>query len=152
MFPVPRRSPAFDLLTSVRRLNDLVDDAFAGWPRSGSGTVTSAWIPPTDVFEDKDSIRIVSEVPGLRPEDVRISLENQTLTICGERRESSEEKTGEVHLYERSYGSFERSFSLPSTVDTDRVQAKVADGLLTVTLPKVERAKPREIPVASAVK
>jgi HSP20 family protein len=149
MLPIVRRTSAADLLSSVRRLNDMMDHAFQGWPAFESGTVTSAWVPPTDVFEDKDSIRIVSELPGLRPGDVKITVENQTLTIRGEKQQVSEEKTERVHRYERSYGTFERSFSLPGTVDTDRVEARFADGLLTVTLPKAERAKPREIPVGS---
>jgi HSP20 family protein len=99
------------------------------------------------VFEDKDAVKIVAEVPGVRPEDVKISLENNLLTIRGEKRQQAEEKTERVHRYERTYGTFERAFSLPTTVDPEKIAASYADGILTVTIPKAERARPREIPV-----
>jgi HSP20 family protein len=141
-------SPVAELATTMRRLNQWMDEAFNAWPfTEPAWSVTSAWLPPTDIFEDKDSIRIVAELPGVRPEDVKITCENNTLTIRGEKKQVAEEKTDRVHRYERTYGAFERSFSLPNTVDTDRVQASFEHGVLTVTLPKVERAKPREIPV-----
>ena len=99
------------------------------------------------MFEDKDAVKIVAELPGVKAEDVKISLENQTLTMRGEKRQVAEEKTERVHRYERSYGAFERTFALPGTVDADRIEASYADGLLTVTLPKVERARPRQIEI-----
>lgn len=138
-----------DSLNSLRRLNSMLDDAFSAWPFQGqeNGAVTSSWLPATDVFEDKDTVKIVAEVPGVRPEDVKISLENNLLTIRGEKRQQAEEKTERVHRYERTYGSFERAFSLPTTVDPEKIAASYANGLLTVTIPKAERARPREIPV-----
>jgi HSP20 family protein len=104
-------------------------------------------VPATDIFEDGEGIKISIELPGLRPEDVKLTIENDTLTIRGEKKQVAEEKTTKVHRYERTYGSFERSFTLPNTVDADRVIARFEDGVLTVTLPKAERAKPREIAV-----
>ena len=142
-----RFAPANDLL-GVRRLNALLDEAFTGWP-VGNGVATSAWLPSVDVFEDKESLKIVAELPGLKPEDVKITLENSTLTLRGEKKQIAEEKTERVHRYERSYGSFERSFSLPNTVDADKVAASFENGVLTITLPKAEKAKPREIAVAA---
>ena len=142
-----RFAPANDLL-GVRRLNALLDEAFTGWP-VGNGVATSAWLPSVDVFEDKESLKIVAELPGLKPEDVKITLENSTLTLRGEKKQVAEEKTERVHRYERSYGSFERSFSLPNTVDADKVAASFENGVLTITLPKAEKAKPREIAVAA---
>jgi HSP20 family protein len=142
-----RFAPANDLL-GVRRLNALLDEAFTGWP-VGNGVATSAWLPSVDVFEDKESLKIVAELPGLKPEDVKITLENSTLTLRGEKKQVAEEKTERVHRYERSYGSFERSFSLPNTMDTDKVAASFENGVLTITLPKAEKAKPREIAVAA---
>ena len=144
-----RFAPANDLL-GVRRLNALLDEAFTGWP-VGNGVAPSAWLPSVDVFEDKESLKIVAELPGLKPEDVKITLENSTLTLRGEKKQVAEEKTERVHRYERSYGSFERSFSLPNTVDTDKVAASFENGVLTITLPKAEKAKPREIAVNPAV-
>jgi HSP20 family protein len=142
------RRPA-DSLNSLRRLNSMLDDAFSAWPFQSqeNGALTSSWLPATDVFEDKDAVKIVAEVPGVRPEDVKISLENNLLTIRGEKRQQAEEKTERVHRYERTYGTFERAFSLPTTVDPEKIAASYADGILTVTIPKAERARPREIPV-----
>ena len=142
-----RFAPANDPL-GVRRLNALLDEALTGWP-VGNGVSTSAWLPSVDVFEDKESLKIVAELPGLKPEDVKITLENSTLTLRGEKKQVAEEKTERVHRYERSYGSFERSFSLPNTVDADKVAASFENGVLTIILPKAEKAKPREIAVAA---
>ena len=142
------RRPA-DSLNSLRRLNSMLDDAFSAWPFQSqeNGALTSSWLPATDVFEDKDAVKIVAEVPGVRPEDVKISLENNLLTIRGEKRQQAEENTERVHRYERTYGSFERAFSLPTTVDPEKIAASYTNGILTVTIPKAERARPREIPV-----
>ena len=134
-----------DVYSNLHRLSRLMDEAFAG-PWAG-GTVASSWTPSCDVFEDKENLRIVMELPGVRPEDVKLSLENQVLTIQGDKRQASEEASERWHRYERSYGSFERMFTLPSTVDADRIDAKIEHGVLTVTLPKAERSKPREIAV-----
>ncbi len=141
-----RFAPSNDLL-GVHRLNALLDDAFSGWP--GNGVATSAWLPAVDVFEDKESLKIVAELPGLKPEDVKITMENNTLTLRGEKKQVAEEKNERVHRYERSYGTFERSFSLPNTVDAEKVAASFENGVLTITLPKAEKAKPREIAVAA---
>ena len=132
-----------------RRLNQMLDAAFTGWPFTAESPdlVTSAWVPPTDIFEDAEGIKIALELPGLKPEDVKLTIENDSLTIRGEKKQVAEEKTTKVHRYERSYGAFERSFTIPNTVDAERVGAKFDHGVLTVTLPKAERAKPREIPV-----
>ena len=135
-----------------RMFNRLFDQTFNGWPFGDDATLTSSWAPACDIFEDKDAIKIVLEVPGVNPEDVKLSMENNTLTIRGEKKQVAEEKTERVHRYERSYGSFERSFALPGTVDPERVEADYENGLLTVTLPKVERAKPREIQVRHQLK
>ncbi|MDX2121680.1 MAG: Hsp20/alpha crystallin family protein [Gemmatimonadota bacterium] len=133
----------------LRRLNQVLDAAFTGWPfaTESGDLVTSAWVPPTDIFEDADGLKILLELPGLRPEDVKLTVENLTLTIRGEKKQVAEEQTTKVHRYERSYGAFERSFALPNTVDVERVAAKFEHGVLTVTLPKAEKAKPREIAV-----
>jgi HSP20 family protein len=138
-------------LAEVRRLNQLLDETFTGWPFTAEPgvAVTSAWLPPTDIFENADGINIMVELPGLKPEDVKLTLENHTLTIRGEKKQTAEEKTTTVHRYERSYGSFERSFSLPTSVDADKVSAAFENGVLTITLPKAERAKPKEITVAA---
>ena len=141
------RRPADGGEIAQRMFNRLFDQSFTGWPFSQDATLTSSWAPACDIFEDKDGIKILAEVPGLAPEDVKLSMENNTLTIRGEKKQVAEEKTERVHRYERSYGVFERSFELPTTVDPEKVEAEVVNGVLTITLPKVERAKPREIEV-----
>lgn len=145
MFVTTTRRP-MEAFQSLRRLNSVLDEAFAGFPRE-DGAITAAWSPVCDVFEDKDAVKIVAEVPGVPPEDVKISLENNVLTIRGEKQQTAEERNERVHRYERTYGAFERSFALPSTVDPERIQAEYRNGVLTVTVPKAEKARPREIAV-----
>ncbi len=137
-----------DPYSSLRRLGSLLDEAFSSRQHGNEGSaLTSSWLPACDIFEDKDAVRIVAEIPGVSPDDVKLSVENNMLTIRGEKRQAEEKESERVHRYERSYGRFERTFALPATVDTDRIEAHYGDGLLTIVLPKSERARPREIPV-----
>lgn len=139
-----------DAFQSLRRLNTLLDEVLGapwGTEWGTNGTITAAWTPACDIFEGKDQLKIVVELPGVKPEDVKLSIENNLLTIRGEKKQVAEETSDRVHRYERIYGQFERAFALPSTVDADRVEAQFENGVLTVLLPKVERARPREIPV-----
>jgi HSP20 family protein len=137
-----------DLHTATNRLSRLFDEAFRSWPltTSDNGALVG-WMPPVDVLEAKDNLRIIAELPGVKGEDVKISLENNVLTIRGEKQQAAQESTERVHRYERCYGVFERSFQLPTTVDAEKIRAEYDSGVLTVTLPKVERARPREITV-----
>jgi HSP20 family protein len=137
----PRPSESFQTL---RRLSNMLDEAFEG------GAITSAWHPAVDVFEGKDAVKIVAELPGVKAEDVKLSLENNLLTIRGEKKQEAEVRNERVHRYERSYGTFERAFVLPSSVDGEKISAEYRDGILTVSVPKSERARPREIPVRAA--
>lgn len=142
---VTRRAPKpVPELYSLQRLSRMMDEAMGGW---NGGTPASAWTPSCDVVEDQENLKLVLELPGVKPEDVKISIENQVLTIRGEKKQVAVESSERWHRYERAYGSFERTFSLPSTVDAERIQATVDHGVLTVALPKSEKAKPREIPV-----
>jgi HSP20 family protein len=139
-------------LFGLQRLNRLLDEAFTGFPHGEQGSaITSAWFAPTDVSEDANNLQISMEVPGVRPEDVKISLENNLLTVRGEKRQEAEERNERVHRYERSYGTFERSFALPNTVDVDKVSANYENGILRISIPKSERARPREIPVSASL-
>ncbi|HEY7502492.1 MAG TPA: Hsp20/alpha crystallin family protein [Gemmatimonadales bacterium] len=147
---MPTRRPLENFQT-LRRLNSVLDEAFANWPfQQESGSITSSWYPACDVFEDKEAVKIVAELPGVKSEDVKLSLENNLLTIRGEKKQEAEERSERVHRYERSYGSFERAFVLPSTVDGDKISAQYQNGVLTILVPKAERARPREIPVRTA--
>jgi HSP20 family protein len=138
-------------LFGLQRLNRILDEAFAGLPFPEQGNViTSTWFAPTDVSEDENSLRITMELPGVNPEDVRLSLENNVLTIRGEKKQQSEENNERVHRFERTYGMFERTFVLPNTVDTEKIEARFENGVLSVSILKAERAKPREIRVSSS--
>jgi HSP20 family protein len=135
--------------TEFRHLNRLLDLAASEWP-FGSGA-SSAWTPirrpATDIYENESGVQIQVELPGLTSEDVQLTLENGTLTIRGEKKSAASEADGGVHRVERSYGVFERSFALPDTVDSEKVTAALEHGVLTVTLPRSEKAKPRSIEV-----
>ena len=141
------RDPAVELFNFGSRINRLLSDALPGLDWQPRDSATAAWVPAVDVFEEPESIRIVAEVPGVKPEDVKISLENSVLTIHGTKQQVAEEGTERVHRYERSYGTFERSFTLPASVDAGNIKADYEHGVLTVTLPKVEKARPRHIDV-----
>ena len=129
------------------RISRLLNDAFGGLDWQYRDSVSASWVPPVDIFEEKDAIRIVAEVPGVRPQDVKISLEGNVLTVHGLKQQLAEERTERVHRYERTYGEFERTFSLPSSVDANKISASYEHGLLTIMLPKAEQARPREIQV-----
>jgi HSP20 family protein len=138
-------------LFGLQRLNRILDEAFGGLPFPESSVVTSTLFAPTDVSEDENALQITMELPGVDPENVRLSLENNVLTIRGEKRQEFDENNERVHRSERVYGVFERTFVLPNTVDPDRIEARVENGVLVVRIPKAERARPREIPLSSPV-
>src|ERR671911_391503 len=143
------RDPAS--LFGLHRLNRILDEAFASPAFGEQGDViTSTWFAPTDVSEDANSLRITMELPGVDPDDVRLSLENNILTIRGEKRQQIDQKNERVHRFERTYGTFERTFVLPSTVDPDQIEARYDNGVLLISIPKAERAKPREIRVKAS--
>lgn len=149
MAQIRRREGSFEL-GGLARLNRMLDEAFGGWSGLGfesGGALTSAWLPPCDVMEDARTLRLQMELPGVKPDDIKLSIENNLLSIRGEKRQQSEDQNERIHRYERSFGSFERTFSLPSTVDPEKINADFEDGILTVTIPKAERARPREIRV-----
>ncbi len=106
------------------------------------------WSPVLDVQEDKDNFRVRVELPGLKREDITVSIEDGTLVISGERKNETADEGTEVHRQERYYGKFSRALTLPSAVAADQVKAAYKDGILTVTLPKAEEAKPKTITVS----
>jgi len=118
------------------------------WPLPEA--TTAGWQPVVDIFEEPDAIRLVAEVPGVRPEDVKISVEDNLLTIRGMKEQVAENKAEKVHRYERTYGAFERSFTLAASIDPNKIKATYALGVLTITLPKAETAKPHLIKVEVA--
>jgi HSP20 family protein len=111
-------------------------------------TPLRSWAPALDVHEDKDSFVIRTELPGLRREDIDVSLHDGAVIISGERKSEEVKEGVEVHRQERYYGKFQRALTLPAPVSGDKVKAQYKDGVLTVTLPKVEEAKPKQIAVS----
>jgi HSP20 family protein len=108
----------------------------------------AVWAPALDVREDKDNFVIRAELPGLKREDIEVSLQDDTLVISGERKFEKTEEGVEVHRQERYYGKFQRALTLSEPVAADKVKADYKDGVLTVTLPKTEAAKPKKIDVS----
>lgn len=142
-----RWEPFRDLLTTQREFDRLFRETFS--PIFGEGELsTRTWAPPVDICETDSNIVLNAELPGVDPKDVEIRVENNTLFLKGERRFEKETKEENYHRVERSYGSFSRSFSLPNSIEADKVAAEYKDGLLTLTLPKREEAKPKTIKIA----
>jgi HSP20 family protein len=126
------------------------DDFFFGLPvlpmtehQSGTG----AFYPAVDIIEEKDQYVLKADLPGLRKEDIKVSVENGILTIEGERRSETERKENDHHRIERSYGHFVRSLNLGSTVDSNKIRANYKDGVLQLNIPKSEAAKPKAIDI-----
>jgi len=138
-------SPFRDLVNMQREVGRLFDGLFGESDKDGN--VMTSWSPTADVIENNNSYLIKVELPGVSKNDVKITLRENILTIKGEKKAENEEKDHNYHRIERSYGSFERSFSTPSNVKGEKIDASYKDGVLTVTLPKVEEAKPKEIEV-----
>ena len=131
----------FDPLTSVR----LFEDAFTRMvnePRA-----TRPWSPAVDIYETENELVLKADVPDVDPKDIDVRVENQTLTVSGERKFDQENTGKGFHRIERSYGTFVRSFAVPNAFDTDKIAADFKNGVLSVTLPKKEAAKPRQVKI-----
>ena len=113
----------------------------------GQPLTRQSWVPPVNIEETDDAYEVSAELPGLRPEDVEVTVEQNVLSISGERKWGDEAENKNFHRVERGYGRFLRTFALPHQVDGERVQARFQDGLLHVSIPKAEGAKPRRIPI-----
>jgi HSP20 family protein len=135
-----------DFFGIQRDINRLFDNFFRGGVQ-GDETFNSYWTPAVDITEHENEYIVKMELAGVNKEDVKISLESNILTIKGDKKQEKEEKGKNLHRIERSYGSFQRSFTLPTTVKSDRIDAFFKDGVLTVSLPKMEEAKPKQIEV-----
>lgn len=127
-------------------MDDFIERFFYGWPAWNRET-DMTWTPRVDVHETDTDILMDVEVPGLKKEDIKVEVKNNTLTISGERKYERESKEGESSRVERHYGKFERSFGLPETVAADKISAEYDSGVLQLKLPKTEKALPKEISV-----
>ncbi len=147
---IVRWEPFRDLVSLQDRMNRLFDDAFRSPQRAGSEdewALGGAWAPVVDIFEKDGNIVLKAELAGVDPKSVDIRVENHTLSLRGERKAESEVKRDSYHRVERSYGTFARSFTLPNVIDTESIKADFKDGVLQLTLPKREEAKPKQIQI-----
>lgn len=147
---IVRWEPFRDLVSLQDRMNRLFDESFRGINR-GAGEedwALGAWAPAVDIYEKDGNIVLKAELPGVDPKDVDVRVENNILSLRGERKFDEEVQKESYHRVERSYGSFTRSFTLPNVIDTEKIKAEFKDGVLRMTLPKKEEAKPKQISIS----
>ena len=143
---IVRRDP-FNELRNIREdFNRIFNSALPGL-FSGEEALGGKWAPNVDIYEDQNSIVLEADLPGMKPENFKLSIENYKLTLSGERKLEREERDENYHRVERSYGNFTRTFALPSSVNVDGIDAAYRDGVLRITLPKREEVKARQIQV-----
>ncbi len=134
------------VLNMQREMNKMFDSFFRG--STGDEFMNlSAWTPAADIAEHDDAFVVKAELPGLTKEDVKITVRDNVLTIQGEKKQESESKESNYRSIERTYGSFQRSFTLPTSIKSDKIDASFKDGVLSITMPKAEDARPKQIEV-----
>ena len=143
MTMITRWDPLREMTSFQNRLNQL----FSDYGRGTDELATQGFVPPVDIYEDEHNIVLKVEVPGIEEKDLDVRVENNTLTVRGERKFEREEKEENFHRIERRYGSFARSFTLPNTVDAEKVAADYTNGVLEIRLAKKAEAKPKQIKV-----
>jgi len=141
-----RWKPFGDLVSMHDRINRLFEDAFKGFDQSTDSL--ASWYPSADIYETKDEYAFKLEVPGLSKDDVKIELNDNTLSISGEKKESNEVKKENFHRIESYSGKFSRSFSLPRNIDTKKINANMKNGVLELRIPKAEEQKTKAIPIS----
>jgi HSP20 family protein len=146
MTTIVRWDPFREMSTLQDRMNRLFGEVWAR-DRREDESVTGNWTPSVDVKETKDALQILTELAGIDPKDVEVTVENGILTLKGSRNFEKAVEGESYHRVERAYGSFERSFTLPTNVDPDRIQATYKHGVLQLALPKREEAKPKSIAI-----
>ena len=147
---IARFDPFRDLAVLQDRMNRLFNDSVNGRGREDDLMNRGTWTPAVDIYEDDGGLVLKAEVPDITREDIDITVENNTLTLRGERKLANEIKQENFHRIERAYGKFVRQFSLPPTVDASKIAAEYKNGVLSVTLPMREDAKPRTVKVEVA--
>jgi HSP20 family protein len=147
---ITRFDPFRDLAVLQDRMNRLFNDTWTSRGQEDHLLNRGTWVPAVDIFEADGQLVLKAELPDMRREDIDVTVENSTLTVRGERKLDSEIKQENFHRVERAYGSFVRTFSLPTTVDAGKIAAEYKNGVLTVKLPFREEAKARTIDVQVA--
>jgi HSP20 family protein len=145
---IVRFDPFREMATLQNRVNRIFADVYRGQENDEDLTVRGSWVPPVDIFENGNhELVIKAELPDMNRDDITVRVENNTLTLSGEKRADSEVKDEHYRRIERTYGAFTRSFTLPPTVDSAAIGAEYKNGVLTVKLPIKEEAKPKQIQV-----
>lgn len=142
---IVRYNPFSELRAMQEQMNRLLDLAWS--KEQGEEMREGVWQPLVDIYEDSESVVIKAELPGMEQKDIEVKIENNTLVLRGERKHDQEIQKENYHRIERFYGTFQRSFSLPQTVNQEKVKATCDKGVLTVILPKKEETKPKQITV-----
>ena len=142
-----RWDPFRDLVNLQERMNRLFEDSMSRSKTTDQEMPMGAWTPPVDIFETPELVVLRADLPGIDQKDIDVRIENNTLTLRGERRFLKEAKDEDYHRIERSYGTFSRSFQLPGSIDQTKIQAVHKDGVLEVHLPKREDTRPKQIKV-----
>lgn len=140
-----RADPFQELMGLQERMNQLFRGNFSGY--NNEDLASGAWAPAVDIYETPETIQMTFEIPGVNQQDIKVNLENNLLTVTGERKLEHEDKREGYHRVERSYGAFTRSFTLPPTIDPNKVNATFEQGLLRLTLPKRPETQPRAIEI-----
>ena len=140
--------PFRDLSTIQERMNQIFEDALSRSRGRDEGIRTGMWTPAVDIYENNDSVVVKAELPGVERDQISVEVKDGILSLRGERKFEKEVKEESYHRIERLYGTFHRSFTLPSSVDGEKVTARMKDGVLQVDLPKKEQAKPKQIKIA----
>jgi len=139
--------PFRDLTSIQERMNQIFEDALSRSRGRDEGLRTGMWTPAVDIYEKNDSVVVKAEIPGVEKDQISVEVKDGILTLRGERKFERDVKEESYHRIERSYGTFMRSFSLPVSVDQEKVKATFRDGVLEVELPKKEQAKPKQVKV-----
>ena len=140
--------PFQDMSILQNQVNRLFESALQSWP--GQSSVTSGWAPPADIHETNNELVVTVDLPGIDPKKIDVWVENNVLTIRGERQfEEQKVEKEKFHRVERSYGAFARFFTLSTAVDADKIRADYKDGVLSIALPKAESARPKRIQIAA---
>lgn len=142
---IRRTNPRVTLPTLQDRINRMFDEVFPSTEREDFGLF--AWQPTVDTYEKDDAIEINAELPGVNKDDIAIDVQNNVLSISGERKHDENVNENNCYRRERFYGKFQRAFTLPEGVDTDNIDASYADGVLKVTIPKTEKSQAKKIEV-----
>jgi len=144
---IARWSPARDLINISEEMNRLVGNVFGPEGTRETSLFKGTWSPAVDISEDSDNFYLHVELPGMKKDDVKVKYEEGMLTLMGEKKSRTEEKKEDYHRIERKYGKFERSFRITSQIVAEQIAADFSDGILSITLPKAEEVKPKEIDI-----